>query len=219
MSPTSGDKSIQPRPPLFAGQPIRLDKSHFAVHGYPWPIRHVYWTRIGPEEPLMPRKVRDANLETRTARRRLPLRHKPFFRLIEPGLHLGYRKLTSGPGTWLARRYSGEGRYAVENLRTADGALVLADDYEDADGERILSFAQAQRAARGSHRRAVGPYTVAAAITDYLAFLESDGRSPHSIRDTRYRATAFILPQLGGVKIATLTADRLRRWRDEIAKA
>ena len=32
----------------------------------------------------MPRKVRDANLETRTARSRLPVRHKPFFRLIEP---------------------------------------------------------------------------------------------------------------------------------------
>src|SRR5262245_12184949 len=45
--------------------------------------------------------------------RGLRARHKPYFRLIEPGLHLGYRKLTSGPGTWLARRYSGEGRYVV----------------------------------------------------------------------------------------------------------
>jgi hypothetical protein len=46
----------------------------------------------------MPRKVRDANLETRTARSRLKVAHKPFFRLIEPGLHIGYRKLQSGPG-------------------------------------------------------------------------------------------------------------------------
>ena len=79
----------------------------------------------------MPRKVRDANLETRTARSRLPVRHKPFFRLIEPGLHLGYRKLPSGPGTWLVRRYRGEGRYVVANLRTPDGELILADDFED----------------------------------------------------------------------------------------
>jgi hypothetical protein len=69
----------------------------------------------------MPRKVRDSNLETRTARSRLPVRHKPYFRLIEPGLHVGYRKLPSGPGTWVTRRYAGEGRYTVENLRTADG--------------------------------------------------------------------------------------------------
>src|SRR5262245_32224786 len=101
----------------------------------------------------MPRKVRDSNLETRTARARLRVAHKPYFRLIEPGLHLGYRKLASGPGTWLARRYIGDGRYAAENLRTADGALVLADDFQDADGARVLSFAQAQQAARGRGQR------------------------------------------------------------------
>jgi hypothetical protein len=98
------------------------------------------------QDSAVPRKVRDSNLETRTARSRLPVRHKPYFRLIEPGLHLGYRKLTSGPGTWLVRRYAGEGRYTTENLRTADGAFVLADDFETADGERILTFAQAQQA-------------------------------------------------------------------------
>jgi integrase len=167
----------------------------------------------------MPRKVRDANLQTRTARGRLPVRHKPFFRLIEPGLHLGYRKLTSGPGTWLVRRYVGEGRYVTENLRTADGVFVLADDFEDADGERVLSFAQAQRAVRGPKRPAAGAHTVAAAVADYLMFLEHDGRSPHSIRDARYRIEAFVLPQLGNVKLAALTADRLRHWRDEVAKA
>jgi len=166
----------------------------------------------------MPRKVRDANLETRTARGRLKAQHKPYFRLIEPGLHLGYRKLPSGPGTWLVRRYVGEGRYTVENLRTADGTFVLADDYEDADGERTLSFTQAQRTARGP-RHPTGAYTVANAVADYLQFLESDGRSAHSIRDARYRVEALILPQLGNAKLATLTADQLRRWRDEIAKA
>jgi integrase len=167
----------------------------------------------------MPRKVRDASLETRTARSRLPVRHKPYFRLIEPGLHLGYRKLTSGPGTWLVRRYGGDGRYSAQNLRTADGALVLADDFEDADGARILSFAQAQQAARWprGHRRSAGGYTVADALDDYLEFLESDGRAPHSVRDSRYRAEAFILPQLKSVKLAALSTDQLRRWRDQLA--
>jgi len=97
----------------------------------------------------MPRKVRDANLETRTARHRLAVRHKPYFRLIERGLHLGYRRLNGRPGTWLARRYVSDGRYVTENLRTANGTLVLADDYADSDGDRILNFAQAQQAARG----------------------------------------------------------------------
>jgi integrase len=166
----------------------------------------------------MPRKVRDANLETRTARHRLAVQHKPYFRLIEPGLHLGYRRL-NGPGTWLARRYISDGRYVTENLRTADGALVLADDYVDCDGDRILNFAQAQQAARGPRvQQSSGAYAVGDAVDDYLRFLASDGRAPHSVRDTRHRVEAFIRPQLGNVKLNTLTTDRLRRWRDEIVK-
>jgi integrase len=165
----------------------------------------------------MPRKVRDAALETRTARSRLAVAHKPYFRLIEPGLHLGYRRLPSRPGTWVARRYAGEGRYTVDNLRSVSGEIVLADDYADADGDRILTFAQAQRAARGPRARAAGGLTVADVMAQYLDYLTGDGRSARAISDTRYRSNALILPRLGAVKISALTADRLRRWRDEIA--
>ncbi len=166
----------------------------------------------------MPRQVRDSNLGTRTARSRLPVRHKPYFRLIEPGLHIGYRKLASGPGTWLVRRYTGEGNYTVENLRTLDGDLVIADDYADTDGERVLNFAEAQRRARGGRTtgRSAG-YTVAHAMDDYFRFLEADGRSKHSIYDARRRDDVFIRPTLGKLKLASLTADRLRRWRDGLA--
>src|SRR5436190_3612314 len=119
----------------------------------------------------MPRKVRDSNLETRTARARLKVAHKPYVRLIEPGLHLGYRKLASGPGTWLARRYNGKGKYTVENLRTADGALVIADDYSEADGHAVLRFGQAQeraKAARPASGKQAGSYTVADALDAYF---------------------------------------------------
>ena len=163
----------------------------------------------------MPRKVRDANLETRTARTRLKVAHKPYFRLIEPGLHLGYRKLANGPGTWIARRYSGEGDYSTENLRTPDGAIVLADDFADADGERVLSFTQAQNRVTGAacRRRVIH---CCRRIGRLLALSKSDGRSDHAIQDVRYRANALILPKLGTVKVAALTSERLRRWRDEL---
>jgi integrase len=168
----------------------------------------------------MPRQVRDSNLESRTARGRLKVRHKPYFRLIEPGLHLGYRKVASGPGTWIVRRYNGEGGYVTVNLRTPDGALVLADDYEEADGGRVLNFAQAQRAARGPRKaRAAGGYTVADAVDDYFRLLEGEGRSKHSIYDVRRRDEIHIRPVLGRIKVAALTVDKLRRWRDELAQA
>jgi integrase len=146
--------------------------------------------------------------------------HKPYFRLIEPGLHLGYRKLPSGPGTWIARRYSGNGRYAVENLRATDGQIVLADDYDDADGTRILTFAQAQRAAKGPRATGTpGGLTLADVVANYLDHLRSEGRSPHAMDDAKRRASVHILPALGAIKVAALTPDRLRRWRDEIAMA
>jgi integrase len=135
-------------------------------------------------------------------------------------LHLGYRKLSSGPGTWIARRYNGEGGYRVDNLRTADGALVLADDYEEADGERILNFSQAQGAVRGPREvRGAGGYAIADAMDDYLRFLGADGRSTNSIYDARRRDEIHIRPTLGKLKVAALTAERLRRWRDDLAKA
>lgn len=168
----------------------------------------------------MPRKVRDSALETRSARSRLKVRGKPYFRLIEPGLHLGYRKLPSGPGTWIARRYSGEGAYTVVNLRTPDGQLVIADDFADADGEHVMDFAQAQNAARGRRAaRQAGGYTVADVMDGYLEFLAGDGRSASSLYDTRLRDKTHIRPPLGKLKVAALTPDRLRCWRDDMAKA
>jgi integrase len=167
----------------------------------------------------MPRQVRDSSLESRAARGRLKVRHKPYFRLIEPGLHLGYRKLASGPGTWIARRYTGGGKYRVENLRAADAsdALIVADDYTDADGVNVLSFAQAQTAARSArHRPRKGPYTVADAIADYLDAKHSDGRD---ISDSRSRANAHILPALGDTEAAALTAEHLRKWHRALANA
>lgn len=171
----------------------------------------------------MSRNVRDSNLETRTARGRLKVAHKPYFRLIEPGLFLGYRKLASGPGTWVVRRYDRDRQtYAVKNLKAPDGRLIVADDFDDADGAAVLSFAQAQQQAKtrlGAAKSDGGPYTVAKAMQAYFRFLEADGRGRHTIRDARYRDDAFIRPVLGNIDAATLTAERLRRWRDQLAGA
>lgn len=142
----------------------------------------------------MPRQVRDSNLETRAARGRLKVAHKPYFRLIEPGFHLGYRKLAAGPGKWVVRRYQSGSGYAVTNLRTAMGALVVADDYADANGKSVMSFAQAQNAARGKSQASAGTGTVAAAMEDYFKFLETEGRSERSIQDARGRSNALIIP-------------------------
>ena len=166
----------------------------------------------------MARTVRDANLDNREARSRLEARGRPHYRLIEPGLHLGYRKpkgrkgKPAGAGQWVARYYLGGQSYSVERIG-------VADDYSDADGTFILSFREAQNKARERMVRRVhsaagvtGPLTVAQAVEAYLP--ESDGK----LSDAQHRANAFILPALGDIEVASLTSDVLRKWHSGLAK-
>jgi integrase len=166
----------------------------------------------------MARTVRDANLETRAARARLKVAGAPYYRGLDQGLHIGYRKGKTG-GRWVMRWYAGDGGYKVETLGTAD-------DTADADGVAVLSFAQAQTMARErrvSHERAArglpadgGPYTVRTCVEEYLAFLKAERKSE---KDARWRAEALILPSLGNILCADLTKKKIETWRDATAEA
>jgi integrase len=164
----------------------------------------------------MARTVRDANLDTRASRSRLKPRGKPYYRVLEPGLHLGYRRLSGGAGKWVARHYAGGQTYTVETIATAD-------DYSDADGIAILSFRDAQAKARErmvsrAHAAAgkTGPITVADAMDEYLTFLDGNRKSGG---DARYRDAAFIRPRIGNIEAAALTTEKLRRWHADLANA
>ena len=147
----------------------------------------------------MARRTPDARLESRESRSRLASRGKPHYRLLEPGLHIGYRRLKGRKGrpavagTWVARHYIGGRSYVVEKIG-------IADDFSDADGTIVLSFAHAQDKARTRMvRRAqstngfAGPLTVRTAVEGYLDFLETHGKSAV---DARHRANAHICPDI-----------------------
>jgi integrase len=165
----------------------------------------------------MARSVRDASLDTRTARSRLKAAGKPYYRQLEPGLSLGYRKALSGPGKWVIRHHlGGKGDYETETFGTAD-------DFSDADGVAVLNFWQAQVKARERMvERAHGPahikasLTVAACVAQYIKFL---GTHRKSAREAKYSTDADILPKLGKIKVEELTADKIRDWHAGIAKA
>jgi len=158
----------------------------------------------------VPRTLRDSRLDSREARSRLRVQGKPYKRLIEPGLHLLYRRLAGRPGSWAVRRYLGSQAYAESSL----GAV--ADDYADADGKTVLSFAQAQVAALAYKPKATGPLTVGQALERYLAHL--DERGAGSAPDARIRAEALITPQLGNIQVDDLTTEQLRAWHVGLAK-
>jgi len=170
----------------------------------------------------MARRTPDARLESRESRSRLASRGKPHYRLLEPGLHIGYRRLKGRKGrpavagTWVARHYVGGRSYVVEKIG-------VADDFSDSDGTIILSFAQAQDKARTrmvlraqSADGIAGPLTVRAAVEGYLEFLEAHGKSAV---DARHRANAHICPKLGDLEVSSLTPTMLRKWLANLARA
>jgi integrase len=164
------------------------------------------------------RTVRDAKIETREGRRKLLPRGKPYYRLIEQGEHLGYRKPKQGPGQWLARHYVG-GPKDYEFT-----PIGHADDLSDADGVLIRSFKQAQDRARDvmvERARAKvparpTPLTVAMAIEGYLDWLKENRKSGD---DAEYRAQALIIPALGNIEVAALTTDEIQTWLSSLARA
>jgi integrase len=173
-------------------------------------------TSIIAQEETMARRVRDRNLDNRDGRSKLPVQGKPHWRSIEPGAHIGYRRLRGRSGTWTSRVYLGNGQYDIERIG-------VADDLSDADGHAILSFSQAQNEVRRRMVRRVhsangvasGPLTVAAAIDLYCRSLEDNGRDASGARG---RAALHILPSLGNIEVSSLTPEHLRTWIGQLAK-
>src|SRR5258706_4042581 len=163
------------------------------------------------ELTAMPRTLRDANLGAGESRQRLKVRGKPYWRMLEPGLHVGYRRLAGRTGSWCVRRYVGAQEYAVESLN------AVADDNSAANGHDVLDFKQAQRRALDHKPKvAAGAITVADALKQYLADLAHRGRPT---KDTRYQIDALIVPALGTGAVEALTTEQIRAWHASLARA
>jgi integrase len=149
---------------------------------------------------------------------KLKAQRKPFWRNVEHGTHVGYyRPGTAGrPGTWIARRYCGGGRYETH-------ALGLADDRPGApaDGERVLTFDMAAKAARawGRERREADAAAVAKRATTVRDALERYlaariERDPRQGRAARWRFTHHVLgTPLADKPVAMLRERDLTDWR------
>jgi integrase len=155
----------------------------------------------------MARRLRASRLETRTTRLKLPVRLKPYdFTTLSPGIALGYRRNVGG-GTWVLRAADGHGGNWTRRV-------ALADDFEDADGEHVLTFWQAQertrKLARGSADDAGRPTTVADAVDAYRRDLTARGGDVANATRIRRHLT----PSLATKPVGLLSARDLAAWRD-----
>jgi integrase len=164
----------------------------------------------------MPRKARDERLDTRTARLKLAPRREPYWRSIQEGRAIGYRRLAGQKaGSWIARHYDQRSGRRYQ-------ALGTADDFLAADGADTLTFGQAQERAREwfdrlskNDGKTVEPLTVEAAYQHYLADYLARGGKASSYIATTFRA--HILPAFGDRLVTELASAELRRWHRELA--
>jgi integrase len=160
----------------------------------------------------MARSQRSGKLETRTARLKLPQGAREFL-TIGKGLALGYRRTAGEYGTWQARAWDGS-RYHYQNLGRAD-------DFQDANGEGVLDFYQAQGAARAMYEEVLSEgaptqkdVTVQQAADRYLEWFREHRKG---VKMAESAVRAHISPTLGNRRLADLTTVDLRTWLDKLA--
>ena len=155
----------------------------------------------------MARHPRSSTLETRTNRLKLPVQRKPHcFTTIAPGVALAYRR-GKDRNAWVVRASDGNGGNWLKNLPG------IPDDFEDANGESVLDFWQAQDKARALARGTEDsgkPITVAEALGDY----ESDLKGRDGLTGNVSRVRHHLPPSLASKPVSLLTARELKRWRD-----
>lgn len=169
----------------------------------------------------MARQTEDQQITTREARKRLVARREPYWRGLDAGAAIGYRKAALG-GTWIARvRVDGQYR---------EHAIGRADDALRPDGTTVLDYRQAAERAKawgsGQHAKAAGldperdpraPYTVADAMRDYMA--DFAARGGKGVKQTQQATDAHIIPALGPLRLDRLTRERIKAWHRALADA
>jgi len=157
-------------------------------------------------KPLASRKSAK-QLATYTAREGLATQGKPhYLHYVTDGVYLGYRRNATTAGTWVVRVNDG---MQPEWTKT----IGLADDAEPADGERVLSFTQADAKARqivNGDGAVASSMTLDQALVRYEKALAKEGTPTYNARHCRCHLTPALLAQ----QIAMVTVDELERWRD-----
>ena len=162
----------------------------------------------------MARTVRNANLDTRTARLKLA-KARHHWIIIDKGVALGYRRPREGNGTWTVRVLVDPAAGKYSNTRVG-----TADDYLDT-GEAVLDYYQATRKARelvaDAHEpdeAPKAPLTVKRAAELYLADFKVRKKSAGTTENV---IDAHILPRFGEKLVADLTTTQVKQWHHKLA--
>jgi len=160
----------------------------------------------------MARSARNSKLDTRTSRLKLPEGAR-IYTTVGDGFALGYRRTTKGYGTWEVR-YRVNGKYSFQ-------ALGDADDYQDSDGVKVLTFFQAQDKARDIIEQVksnsgiiIKPLTIEDAVETYLKWYEANRKA---YKETKNVIDTHILPVFGKILVSEITTTQIKHWHQKLA--
>jgi integrase len=159
----------------------------------------------------MARKIKASRISSRSTRVAFPIRQKPYdYTPVAPGISIGYRR-TKSAGSWVVRVADGKGGSNIWNIG-------IADDFEDADGSRVLDYWQASKKAQreGAGTSVTQPATFATALDAYADKLRTEGGNPGNASVVRLHLQDY--PGLLNKQVAELITKELTHWRNDLVK-
>ena len=138
-------------------------------------------------------------IDSKTKRDKLPPKREPYWAALKKGWFLGYRKLETGEGSWIARWRTEEGKQKYR-------ALGNFDSFDNA--------ADAARAWMVSCDQGVNPKTatVGEACEAYVTALEQEGRK-NTAKDAKGRFARLVYKhQLGKIELDRLRTTHVHKW-------
>lgn len=152
-------------------------------------------------------------IDTVTARSRLAPRREPYWHKVQKGCFLGFRRMTTTTGTWIARMLDDD---------TKVQSYHALGDFTDAPDHQRFELALVKAREWFAHRSAGGSrkvITVKECCEEYVKKLTNDQR-PKTAADAEARFKRWVYPnkRLGQTPVNKLTVNQLEAWRDELAK-
>lgn len=139
------------------------------------------------------------NIATKTDRQKLMPRREPYWKRVRKGCYIGFRKLASGEGTWIARWRDDAGK---QHYR----AMGEFSEYDDAVKAAIPWFNQNEG---GTNPKAT---TVETACRDYVEHLRTH-KSESTAKDAEGRFNRLIFGQpIARIELDKLRTTHLRKW-------
>jgi integrase len=132
---------------------------------------------------------------------------------IGRGLSVGYRRNRTA-GTWIFRQSDGQGGFRTR-------AVGSADDFDEANGEDILDFWQAQEKIKSFYQpdgvRKISPLTVSEAFDRYIPKLRA--KNVRTAKDTEGRVKKHFFPRFRSRRVIDLSQTEIGNWHASLTKA